>query len=127
MCMYDRLDFIERYCSRLSVNSELTKVCKFIAMRIESNNIIPENTPHSVAAGIIYFVVQVCHLNISKRAVNKISKISEVTINKCYKKLDKIKERLVPSPRGRSWCASGRRPAPEPATAHSSGSFSSAL
>ena len=91
------LDFIERYCSRLSVNSELTKVCKFIAMRIESNNIIPENTPHSVAAGIVYFIAQICSLNISKRDVYCVSEISEVTINKCYKKLDKIKEDLVPS------------------------------
>ena len=91
------LDFIERYCSRLSVNRELTKVCKFIAMRIESNNIIPENTPHSVAAGIVYFIAQICSLNISKRDVYCVSEISEVTINKCYKKLEKIKEDLVPS------------------------------
>jgi len=91
------LAFIERYCSRLNINAELTKLCQFVALRIQKNNYMPENTPHSVAAGIIYFVVQVCHLNISKRAVNKISKISEVTINKCYKKLEKIKNELIPS------------------------------
>jgi transcription initiation factor TFIIIB Brf1 subunit/transcription initiation factor TFIIB len=91
------LAFIERYCSRLNINEELTKLCQFVALRIQKNNYMPENTPHSVAAGIIYFVVQVCHLNISKRAVNKISKISEVTINKCYKKLEKIKNELIPS------------------------------
>ena len=66
-------------------------------MRIESNNIIPENTPHSVAAGIVYFIAQICSLNISKRDVYCVSEISEVTINKCYKKLEKIKEDLVPS------------------------------
>ena len=38
-------------------------------------------------AGIIYFIAQSCHLNISKHDVNFISEISEVTINKCYKKL----------------------------------------
>jgi len=89
--------FIERYCSRLNINEELTKLCQFVALRIQKNNHMPENTPHSVAAGIIYFVAQVCHLNISKRAVNKVSKISEVTINKCYKKLEKIKNELIPS------------------------------
>ena len=75
---------------------ELTMVCKFVARKIEQNNIIPENTPHSVAAGIVYFVAQTCNLNISKKNVNNVSEISEVTINKCYKKLDKIKEDLIP-------------------------------
>jgi len=88
--------FIERYCSRLNLNKELTMVCKFVANKIEKNNIIPENTPHSVAAGIVYFVAQTCHLNISKKNVNNVSEISEVTINKCYKKLDKMKEDLIP-------------------------------
>ena len=32
----------------------------------------------------------------SKYDLNKISEISEVTINKCYKKLDKMKEDLIP-------------------------------
>jgi transcription initiation factor TFIIIB Brf1 subunit/transcription initiation factor TFIIB len=88
--------FIERFCTRLSVNTELTKLCQFIALRIEKNNLIPENTPHSIAAGIIYFVSQICGLNISKKDVNKISETSEVTINKCYKKLESIKENLIP-------------------------------
>lgn len=77
--------FIERYCSRLNINSELTKLCQFVATRIEKNNLIPENTPHSIAAGIIYFVSQTCSLNVSKKDVNRITEISEVTINKCYK------------------------------------------
>jgi transcription initiation factor TFIIB len=88
--------FIDRYCSRLNINSELTKLAKFIAMRIEKNNLIPENTPHSIAAGIIYFVSQECKLNVSKKAVNNISEISEVTINKCYKKLFEMREQLIP-------------------------------
>ena len=88
--------FIERYCSKLNLNKELTMVCKFVANKIERNNIIPENTPHSVAAGIVYFVAQTCNLNISKRNVNTVSEISEVTINKCYKKLDKMKKELIP-------------------------------
>jgi transcription initiation factor TFIIB len=91
------LTFIERYCSKLNINSELTKLCKFIANKIEQNNLIPENTPHSIAGGIIYFVSQICNLNISKAMINNISKISEVTINKCYKKLELYKQDLVPN------------------------------
>ena len=32
--------FIERYCTRLQINGELTKLCQFIALRIEKNNLI---------------------------------------------------------------------------------------
>jgi transcription initiation factor TFIIB len=90
------LDFIDRFCSKLNINQELTKLCKFVAIKIEENNIIPENTPHSIAGGIIYFVSQICNLNISKTAINNISKISEVTINKCYKKLEQYQDLLIP-------------------------------
>ena len=58
---------------------------------------MPENTPHSVAAGIIYFVAQTCGLNISKQDVNRISEISEVTVNKCFKKLRRLRKSLIPS------------------------------
>jgi len=96
LCRTKPEDFIERYCSKLNINQELTKCCKFIALRIQKNNMIPENTPHSIAAGIVYFIAQICKLNISKKDVNKVSEISEVTINKCYKKLEGIQEKLVP-------------------------------
>ena len=89
--------FIDRFCSKLNMNKELTKVCQFVAFRIDSQKIIPENTPHSVAAGIVYFVSQSCKLNVSKRDVNLVSEISEVTINKCYKKLNKMRTNLIPS------------------------------
>jgi len=89
--------FIERYCSKLGINSELTKVCKFIAIIIEKKDLIPENTPHSIAAGVVYYVSQLCNLNICKKKVNIVSEISEVTINKCFKKLETLDIELVPS------------------------------
>jgi transcription initiation factor TFIIB len=88
--------FIERYCSKLNINSELTKLCQFIAIKIEKKNLMPENTPHSIAAGIVYFISQLCKLNVSKKDVKIVSEISEVTINKCYKKLEKMTDELVP-------------------------------
>ena len=95
-CKTTPLTFIQRYCSRLNMNHELTKLCEFIAILTEKKNMIPENTPHSIAGGIVYFVSQICHLNISKHDVNRVSEISEVTINKCFKKLENLKELLVP-------------------------------
>jgi len=88
--------FIERYCSKLNMNSEMTHLCAFIANKIDRDAIMPENTPNSIAAGLIYFVSQTCQLNISKSNIKKVSEISEVTTNKCFKKLDKIKNTLIP-------------------------------
>ena len=89
--------FIERYCSKLNINSELTRVSQFISMKIEKLGLMPENTPHSIAAGVVYFIAQTCKLNISKKDVKNVSEISEVTINKCFKKIEKIKDDLVPA------------------------------
>jgi transcription initiation factor TFIIIB Brf1 subunit/transcription initiation factor TFIIB len=66
-------------------------------MKIERNDYMPENTPHSIAAGVVYFISQICSLNISKKDVKAVSEISEVTINKCFKKIEKYKEELVPA------------------------------
>lgn len=67
LCDTTPLSFIDRYCSKLNINNELTKLCKFIATRIQAKNLIPENTPHSIAAGIVFFVAHQCHLNITKK------------------------------------------------------------
>ena len=63
---------------------------------IDKENLIPENTPHSIAAGIIFFISQLCNLNISKKDVHIVTSISEVTINKCYKKLETFENILIP-------------------------------
>jgi len=88
--------FIERYCSKLNMNPELTMLCKFIANKLEQNSSITDNTPHAIAAGILYFVSHYCNLNISKNNIKQISGVSDVTINKCFKKMDTINEILIP-------------------------------
>lgn len=97
LCHTRPVAFIERYASKLNINEELTRLAKFISMKIEKDNLIPENTPHSIAAGTIYFIIQTFNLNINKKEVSIISEISEVTINKCAKKLDAFKDKLIPS------------------------------
>jgi transcription initiation factor TFIIIB Brf1 subunit/transcription initiation factor TFIIB len=59
-------------------------------------NLMPENTPQSIAAGVVYFISQLCKLNVSKKEVKTISEISEVTINKCFKKLETKTAVLIP-------------------------------
>jgi transcription initiation factor TFIIB len=89
-------DFIDRYCSRLNVNTELTLLSKFIANKIEEHSIICDNTPPAIAAGIIYFVAQNCNLNITKNDIRIVCGVSEVTINKCFKKMELISDKLIP-------------------------------
>jgi transcription initiation factor TFIIB len=96
--------FIERYCSKLNMNSELTKLCQFISIKIEAKGLIPENTPQSIAAGVVYFIVQICKLNISKKDVKNISEISEVTVNKVFKKIEKLKAELIPESILKKYC-----------------------
>ena len=89
-------DFIERYCSKLTMGAEPTKLCQFISIKVERMSLMPENTPHSIAAGIVFFVVQLCGLTSTKRDVKRVSNISEVTISKCHKKIEKHTADLVP-------------------------------
>jgi transcription initiation factor TFIIB len=88
--------FIERYCSRLNFNQELTMLSKFVANKVEKNNMITDNIPHAIAAGIIYFIAYNCQLNISKQDIKMICGVSEVTINKCFKKIELNKANLLP-------------------------------
>lgn len=89
--------FIERFCSKLNINGELTKLCIFISTKIDKGNFMTENTPLSIAAGVVYFISQVCRLNISKNDIKTVSETSEVTINKCFKKLELMKHKLIPN------------------------------
>ena len=91
------VSFIARFCSRLAISANLTKLCQFVAVKLDKNNWVPENTPHAKAAGVVYFVSSVCGTTRTKQEVHRVSDISEVTINKCYKKLMLLKDKLIPS------------------------------
>jgi len=88
--------FMERYCSKLNINQELTVLSRFIAQKIEKENLITDNMPHAISAGIVFFIAVNCNLPISKTDIKQISGISEVTINKCYKKINHFRIHLLP-------------------------------
>jgi transcription initiation factor TFIIB len=96
LCLTLPSSFIERYCSRLNFNQELTMLSKFVANKVEKNNLITDNIPHAIAAGVVYFIAQKCNLNISKQDIKVVCGVSEVTINKCFKKLEILNEQLLP-------------------------------
>ena len=88
-------DFIDRFCDKLNLNINDIKKIKKISDRAQKNKIIYENTPPSIAVGSIYLYVRKNKLDISKKDISNISKISEVTINKCYKKLEEHIDKLL--------------------------------
>jgi transcription initiation factor TFIIB len=90
------IDYIERYCSNLTVSSEMVERCKYTANMVKKYNIAPKNTPTSIAAGSIFLISMVFNLGISKEQIKKATKgVSKVTINKCFTTLYANKERLM--------------------------------
>ena len=90
------ISFIDRFCSKLNYNNELVMVCRFVAKKVHEKNMITDNIPQAVAAGIVYFTGINCNQNVIKQDVKIITGVSEVTINKCYKKLELNKNKLLP-------------------------------
>ena len=88
-------DYIERYCSNLNLSNEICEICKKAAQKATEYSIVEDNTPPSIAAGTIYMICNLYSMNITKKNVSKACKISEVTISKCFKKMNKYKKHLV--------------------------------
>lgn len=96
-CALQPQNFIERYCSHVSFPDELTSLCSFIAVKIDAIQCMSENTPMSIAVGIIHFVSIVFGLGTTKHQIANVSGISEMTINKCSQKLMTMRDKLIPS------------------------------
>ena len=88
-------DFIDRFSSKLSLSDEDITHIKEIAQMTKLFNLINENTPPSMASGCIYLYIKTNELSISKKDISEVCKISEVTINKCYKKLEPYTDKLI--------------------------------
>ena len=98
LCKITTSAIIDRYCGHFDLFDEkLCLLAKFIAYKIEKEHLILDNTPQAIASGIVYFINQVCHLGINKQEIIQKCEISDVTVNKCYKKLLVYKDELVPS------------------------------
>ena len=81
-------DFIDRFCYNLSINEEDTRIIKTVAEVSDDLHLTYDNTPPAMATGCIYLVVKLKEINLSKKDISEKCNISEVTINKCYKKLE---------------------------------------
>jgi len=89
-------DFIYRFGSHLNMNWEDMQKCKALAKNIEDMEIVSENAPTSVAAGTIYFYCYYHEIDYTKKQISEVCGVSEVTITKCFKKLQKYIAELLP-------------------------------
>ena len=89
------VDFINRFCCKLN-RSDMAEKCLQAAEIINKYSMVPENAPPSIAAGVIFLVSDEYNLGITKKSISKCCEISEVTINKCYKKLQQFRKIILP-------------------------------
>lgn len=99
LCALTPSAFIERFASRIGLNPEQTLLAKFVALQVEKQHTMLDNRPQAIAAGILYFISFHCQLHFTKMDIKNIlgDEASEVTINKCFKKLNDCKQQLLPS------------------------------
>ena len=88
-------DFIVRFCSRLN-RPDIVEDSLYIVRAADKYSIVSENAPPSIAAGSIYLCSVVNKHGITKKDISKACEISEVTINKCYKKMVVYTDYLIP-------------------------------
>lgn len=88
-------DFIVRFCSKLN-RPDIVEDSLCIVRAADKYSIVSENAPPSIAAGSIYLCSVAKNHGITKKDISKACEISEVTINKCYKKMVLYSDYLVP-------------------------------
>ncbi len=89
-------DFIQRFCSKVNLDKEIKDICMHVVKKADEMSIICENTPPSVAAGCIFMVCSICKITMDKKDLASACGVSQVTVSKCYKKLDNYRVYLLP-------------------------------
>ena len=90
----DPQDFVKRYCCKLNIPRKIEKIGIIIANRAVRLGIVKDNTTPSIAAGVIYLIIVIFKLNITKMNLKEKLSVSDVTVSKCYKKLCEHREKL---------------------------------
>lgn len=88
-------DFVERYCKELHIKEKYTNEAIKIAKNINNMNIATVHTPFSIATSSILLMAEINNITtINKKQIAKKFGVSEVTINKTYKKVKEYKDIL---------------------------------
>lgn len=82
-------DYINRYCMLLKLDDVYIKKVEDIVNISHLIGILIQNTPQSIAVGCIFIVSEKYNLGFTKKILHELCDISEVTISKTYKELEK--------------------------------------
>ena len=85
-------DFVQRFCSQLDIEQSVRDVCMNIVDKIHENCLMPENSPTSIVAGVLFLVNECMRLEKTKKEIATACGVSEVTIGKVYKKLSLLRD-----------------------------------
>lgn len=88
-------EFIDNYCKKMNIDETNIKIAIKINNIIKKTGLLSEHTPPSIAVGIICLLSEHYNLGITKKKISKVCDISEVTITKAYKKLNKWKKIFI--------------------------------
>ena len=89
-------EYVRKYCTSLNVKTEYMDQAIQIAKNIDKLNIITEHTQFSIAATSVLIMAELNAItNVTKKSLKEMFGVSNVTISKTYKKLEKIKHILI--------------------------------
>ena len=74
------------------INEEDIQKIKLLSELCDKLNLTDDNTPPSMAAGCIFLYLKTKKIPFDKKNISNVCKISEVTINKCSKKIELLPE-----------------------------------
>lgn len=83
-------NFIPRFCSSLNI-MHLEKTLNVLCKKAEKLSVVSRNAPSSIVAGVIYLVSDHFELGITKKDISEKCNISQVTISKCFHKMNENK------------------------------------
>ena len=89
------LDFLHRCCAKLNILDDIYQIIYSVCDYVEKNNWLSNHIPLSRTACCIYFTCHLLNIKISKSNIDKICRISEVTINKCFQKIMKHSDSII--------------------------------
>ena len=88
-------DYIARFGSKLDLAYKDIEACKTLAQKLDELEVVSETSPTSVAAGTIFYYANIKQLPITKKQIADVCDVSEVTIVKTHKRIEKYKSLLT--------------------------------
>ncbi|OII72577.1 transcription initiation factor TFIIB [Cryptosporidium ubiquitum] len=89
-------ELMPRFCHYLQLSHEIVGIAEYVC-RTAEQYINKSHRPNSLAAGAIYFVCNLCNIQIEMKSVAVAAKSGETTVRGVYKELLLVGEKLLPS------------------------------